>query len=862
MISKLKANTPVMKQFFEVKVHYSDAIVLFRMGDFYETFLEDAVITSKILGIVLTKRANGKAADVDLAGFPYHSLDNYLPKLVQAGYRVAICEQIEDSQNAKGIVRREVIEVVTPGTLTLDTALNEKTNRYIGSLYIARDRVGFSYLDSSTGEFNVGECEKNDLKNTIAQFNPKEIVISNKIVYSNLDWYIEFHPFITQIEDQAFNFEVSYKTLIKHFKLKSLKSFGCENIELGISAAGALIQYLKNNLSIELDHLCKMTPVVEKGFMGIDAFSLRNLEIFQSLSNQEGYGTLIKSIDETITAGGGRLLVKNVIKPLTNKKEIVNRLDTVEKFVNNPNILHSIRDALYKSFDLQRILGKVNKSKASPRDLLAVGTTLDLIPKIKKFLKSMSDDNIEKISESFCETNFIVEKIFSMLDDNPSINLSKGDVIKKGVDAELDELRELRQNGKKWISNYQNKLRQDLGIAKLKIGFNKIFGYFIEVTKIHQEKVPTTFTRKQTLVNSERFITDELKKYEEKIFNAETRIFDIEFFLFNQVCKFILKNAELIQNNANMINYLDLITSFSFLARKSNYVKPLITEERMLDIKKARHPVIEKLMPSTEKFIPNDLLMDARSNQIHLLTGPNMAGKSTYLRQTGLIVILAQIGSFVPADKAKIGIVDRLFTRVGASDNLAAGESTFLVEMNEVANILNNASNKSLILLDEVGRGTATYDGLSLAWAITEHIHNNVNIQARTIFATHYHELTELEKSLEKIENYHVEVKEFKDSIIFLRSIAKGSVDKSYGIQVAEMAGLPNSVILRATNILNQYIDKSIKNKSLIKDTNFDENTLPEEFSTLKEKLHELDINSTTPIEALNILDELQKEFK
>lgn len=862
MISKLKANTPVMKQFFEVKVHYSDAIVLFRMGDFYETFLEDAVITSKILGIVLTKRANGKAADVDLAGFPYHSLDNYLPKLVQAGYRVAICEQIEDSQNAKGIVRREVIEVVTPGTLTLDTALNEKSNRYIGSLYIARDRVGFSYLDSSTGEFNVGECEKNDLKNTIAQFNPKEIVISNKIVYSNLDWYIEFHPFITQIEDQAFNFEVSYKTLIKHFKLKSLKSFGCENIELGISAAGALIQYLKNNLSIELDHLCKMTPVVEKGFMGIDAFSLRNLEIFQSLSNQEGYGTLIKSIDETITAGGGRLLVKNVIKPLTNKKEIVNRLDTVEKFVNNPNILHSIRDALYKSFDLKRILGKVNKSKASPRDLLAVGTTLDLIPKIKKFLKSMSDDNIEKISESFCETNFIVEKIFSMLDDNPSINLSKGDVIKKGVDAELDELRELRQNGKKWISNYQNKLRQDLGIAKLKIGFNKIFGYFIEVTKIHQEKVPTTFTRKQTLVNSERFITDELKKYEEKIFNAETRIFDIEFFLFNQVCKFILKNAELIQNNANMINYLDLITSFSFLARKSNYVKPLITEERMLDIKKARHPVIEKLMPSTEKFIPNDLLMDARSNQIHLLTGPNMAGKSTYLRQTGLIVILAQIGSFVPADKAKIGIVDRLFTRVGASDNLAAGESTFLVEMNEVANILNNASNKSLILLDEVGRGTATYDGLSLAWAITEHIHNNVNIQARTIFATHYHELTELEKSLEKIENYHVEVKEFKDSIIFLRSIAKGSVDKSYGIQVAEMAGLPNSVILRATNILNQYIDKSIKNKSLIKDTNFDENTLPEEFSTLKEKLHELDINSTTPIEALNILDELQKEFK
>ncbi len=861
MISKLKANTPVMKQFFEVKVHYNDAIVLFRMGDFYETFLEDAVITSKILGIVLTKRANGKAADVDLAGFPYHSLDNYLPKLVQAGYRVAICEQIEDSQNAKGIVKREVIEVVTPGTLTIDRTLNEKTNRYIGSLYIARDKVGFSFLDSSTGEFNVGECGKKDLKNSILQFNPKEIVISNKIVYSNLDWYIEFHPFITQVEDQTFNFEVSYKTLINHFKLKSLKSFGCENIKLGVSAAGALIQYLKNNLSIKLDHLCKITPIVEKGFMGIDAFSLKNLEIFQSLSNQEGHGTLIKSIDETITAGGGRLLSKNVIKPLTNKKEIVNRLDTVEKFVNNPNILHSIRDALHKSFDLQRILGKVNKLKASPRDLLSIGTTLDLIPKIKKFLKSINDDNVEKISESFCETNFIVGKVFSMLEDNPSTKLSKGDVIKKGIDPELDEYRDLRLNGKRWISNYQNTLRQDLGIAKLKIGFNKIFGYFIEVTKIHQEKVPNTFTRKQTLVNSERFITDELKEYEEKILNAETRIFDIESLLFNQLSKFILKNTELIQNNAIVINYLDLITSFSFLARKSNYVKPLITQERILDIKKARHPVIERLIPSTEKFIPNDLSMDAKNNQIHLLTGPNMAGKSTYLRQTGLIVILAQIGSFVPAERAKIGIVDRLFTRVGASDNLAAGESTFLVEMNEVANILNNASNKSLILLDEVGRGTATYDGLSLAWAITEYIHNNVNIQARTIFATHYHELTELEKSLEKIENYHVEVKEFKDSIIFLRSIAKGSGDKSYGIQVAKMAGLPNSVILRATNILNQYIDKSIKNKSSIKITNSGENTSYKELNTLKEKLQELDINSTTPMEALKILDELQKEF-
>ena len=861
MINKAQANTPVMKQFFEIKVNYNDAIVLFRMGDFYETFLEDAVITSKILGIVLTKRANGKAADVELAGFPYHSLDTYLPKLVQAGYRVAICEQTEDPQNAKGIVKREVIEVVTPGTLTMDQTLNNKTNRYIGSLYTVGNKTGLAFLDSSTGEFNIGECYHDDLNNSLFQFNPSEIVISDKIVYSNLGWYKEFRPFITQVDNQLFSYDVSYKALIDHFKIKSLKSFGCENLQLGICSAGALVQHLKINLSASLDHLCKLTPTVEDGFMGIDSFSLKNLEIFKSLSNQGEHGTFINSIDETITAGGGRLLKKNILKPLTNKREIVNRLDTVEQFVKNPNLLQLIREALHDSFDLQRILGKVNKSKASPKDLIATASTLDLIPKWKKYLESTTDNNLNNISKSFYETKLIVGKIYSMLNEKPSSHLSKGNVIKDGVDSELDELRNLMVSGKKWISNYQNELRQSLEIAKLKIGFNKVFGYFIEVTKINQEKIPTTFTRKQTLVNSERFITDELKEYEEKILNAESRIYNIESLLFTQLCEFILKNKESIQNNAIVINYLDFITSLSFLARKNGYVKPSITEETVIDIKKARHPVVESLIPSTEKFIPNDLSIDANKNQIHLLTGPNMAGKSTYLRQTGLIVILAQIGSFVPAHKAKIGIVDRLFTRVGASDNLAAGESTFLVEMNEVANILNNATNRSLILLDEIGRGTATYDGLSIAMAITEHIHDNVNTKARTIFATHYHELTELEKSLENMENYHVEVKEFKDSIIFLRSIKKGPGDRSYGIQVAKMAGLPDSVIDRAANILKRYIKQPNGKKLLLKDTAVKITENHQDEINFKKKLKNLDINRITPLEAIKILDELKKDI-
>jgi len=856
------ANTPVMKQFLEVKRKYHDTIVLFRMGDFYETFLDDAILTSKILGIVLTKRANGKAANVDLAGFPYHALDNYLPKLVKAGHRVAICEQVEDPKLAKGIVKREVIEVVTPGTLTSDKTLNDKSNRFIGSLSILGNNSGVAFLDSSTGEFYIGECLINQLNNMLLRFSPQEMLISEKIIYSNLDWYIKYKPFVTQIESQTFDFDRSYRILTKHFKVTSLKSFGCETMSLGITAAGALMKHIKSNLSSTLKHTSKLTPIIHDGFMGIDEFTMKNLEVFQSLSSQGAHGTLIDCIDMTLTAGGGRLLRRNLMNPMNEKKKIIERLNMVEAFLDHPSILKKIRKSLYKAADLERILGKINKGKVSPRDIVSMSVTLGKLPEWNNFLSSPNNHYFNTILDSFCDTDFIVNKVNSTLNEIPPLQLSKGNIIKEGVEPELDELRMLLSNGKEWICSFQENMRKELDIPKLKIGFNKVFGYYIEITKVHQNKVPQFFIRKQTLVNSERYITDELKEYEEKILNAEEKIFDIESQIFNTICEFILSHINLIHKNADIINHLDLCTSFSNLALKRKYIKPTLTNKAILKIKNGRHPVVEQLLPATEKFIPNDLCMDVNKNQIHLLTGPNMAGKSTYLRQIGLIVIMGQIGSFVPASKAKIGIVDHLFTRVGASDNLAGGESTFLVEMHEAANILNNATNNSLVLLDEIGRGTSTYDGLSIAWAITEHLHNEDNINARTVFATHYHELTDLENSLERLENHHVEVKEFGDSIIFLRSIAKGPGDKSYGIYVGKMAGLPDSVISRASEILDYHLQRTIKDSNLLTATEKDSpKKLQEGEDIFRNRLNEIDINALTPLQALKKLDKLKKDF-
>ena len=862
MSDKKVANTPVMKQFLEIKEKYKDSILLFRMGDFYETFLNDAIITSKILGIVLTKRSNGKASNVDLAGFPYHSLDNYLPKLVKAGHRVAICEQVEDPKNVKGIVKREVVEVVTPGTLLSDRTLNHKSNRYIGSLQIIKNNVGYAFLDSATGDFNIGECRYSDFKTIILKYLPHEIIISDDITYSNSSWYVEFKPFISPINRFMFDYNTSKRELLEHFEVKSLKGFGCEHLYLGISAAGALMQHMKNNLISNLQHVSKISPILKDDIMGLDTFTVKNLEIFNSLSTQGQQGTLIDSIDCTLTAGGGRLLRNWLINPIIKLDRINARLSSTEAFLKNKKTLSIIRKNLTSVSDSQRIVGKISNLKVSPREMITLSHTLEKINEIKKYLIRQNNKVLKEIGISILNNSHIFKKISLTVSNLPPNNISDGGLIIPGFSSELDDLRHLMNNGKKWIKNYQETMRAELGITKLKISFNRVFGYYIEVSKAQRDKIPEKLIRKQTLVNSERYITAELKEYEQKVISAEEKIYNLETNIFKDLCDYILLNNKDIQVNAKIINRIDVFSSFSIHAIENNYTKPVITDKTVLKIKKGRHPVVEKLLPVTEKFIANDLTIDSSINQIQLLTGPNMAGKSTYLRQTGLIALLAHIGSYVPAEKALIGVIDRLFTRVGASDNLAGGESTFLVEMNEAANILNNATNHSLILLDEIGRGTATFDGLSIAWSITEYLHEKEEVRARTIFATHYHELTILEKSLKRLENHYVVVKEHDDNIIFMRSISKGTGDKSYGIQVAKMAGLPKVVIERAKEVLASHLLEKRKSNKKIPKLNFNQiNFFREKDSALIKKIKNIDINDITPIEALLILKDLKNEF-
>jgi len=856
-------STPLMRQYNEIKVQYKDAIVLFRMGDFYETFNEDAKITAKILGIVLTTRSSGSAADVPLAGFPHHALDNYMPKLVKAGHRVAICEQVEDPKLAKGIVKREVIEVVTPGTITSDQALSQKSNQFLASLYFHRDQIGYSILDQSTGEFYIGECEHTEISEALRKFAPREVLIGESITYTTAQWYRDLKPFVTQVEDWVFNYDQSYRTLIDHFHTSSLKGFGCDNLDHGITAAGVIFYHLTNSLNIKLDNISKVQPILTDGIMAIDGFTMRNLEVFNSLATQGTHGTLLSVLDETVTAGGGRLLKKWLYRPITDVKEIEIRQKSVAGFVKNNTVLNDIIDLLNSLIDIERILGKINRQKATPKETIALAKSLELIPAIKKLLNKIKLIGIKKNVNSFLDTSKIQKEIFRTLDLNAPHQIKQGNVIAVGVDKKLDELRGLAKGGKDWITTFQKTEREKTGISSLKVGFNKVFGYYIEVTKAHQDKIPDYFIRKQTLVNSERYITPELKEYEEKILSAETEIEEIEQRLFNQLCIKILKDVKGILNNAQVLNLLDVLTNFAQIAIKNSYCQPKIVKDPIISIEDGRHPVVEQLMPVTERFVPNDLKIDANKNQIHLITGPNMAGKSTYLRQIGLLVLMAQIGSFIPAKKAEIGIVDKLFTRVGASDNLAGGESTFLVEMNEAANILNNASAQSLILLDEIGRGTATYDGLSLAWSIIEYLHNNPKVAARTLFATHYHELTDLEKSLKRLENKHTAVEEFGDKVVFLRKVIDGTGDKSYGIHVAQMAGLPDAVLNRATEILNQYLSKDDKQKlyNVPADSTKQISIFEKREKRLTEALKKLNINELTPLEALKKIDELKKKY-
>ena len=863
-IINISTSTPLMRQYSEVKSQYSDCIVLFRMGDFFETFNEDAIITAKILGIVLTKRANGAAADVPLAGFPHHALDNYLSKIVNAGHKVAICEQVEDPKLATGIVKREVIEVVSPGTLEPDEESLQKSNNFIVSLSFSQSDVGYAVLDQSTGEFYLGESSEDNLSESLRQFAPREVLIPESYTYITSNWYNKLKPFISRADDWVFDYDHGYRLLTDHFETPTLKGFGCEEYSIGICAAGAMIYQLKHNLNSPLNHISSIKPILKESIMGLDSFTIRNLEIFNSLSTQGTHGTLTSVLDETVSSGGGRLLKKWLHNPLTDMVRLKDRVKIVDLFTKKKSILHILREFIGKTSDLERILGRINKSKASPRDLLGLKNTYELITQILKKLKESDEMNSLKINEWFGETKSLIKFIKTKINEDSPATLKQGGVIARGINSELDELRSIAIDGSEWITKLQSSERERTGIASLKIGYNKVFGYYIEVTKTHLEKVPSEYIRKQTLVNAERYIIPELKEYEEKILSAEEKLSEIENRLFQELCREILCEANSIQKNAESLKKLDILTAFAFLAIQNKYVKPRFTQNPLLKLKKARHPVVERLLPVTEKFIPNDLEINTENNQIHLITGPNMAGKSTYLRQVGLIIIMAQIGCFVPANKAEIGIVDHLFTRVGASDNLAGGESTFLVEMIEAANILNNATQNSLVLLDEVGRGTATFDGLSLAWAITEYLHENPHVAARTLFATHYHELTVLEVTLDRLSNYHTSVQEYKDKIIFLRKIIPGAGDKSYGIHVAKMAGLPKSIIQRANEILLQHINQSKNNQvqSDISSISTQELLFDIEEKKIMTELSELDVDSMTPIEALQMLFDLKTKYR
>ncbi len=832
------------------------------MGDFYETFNEDAKTAAKILGIVLTKRANGAAADVPLAGFPYHALDNYLHKLVNAGHRVAICEQVEDPKLAKGIVKREVIEVVTPGTITSEQALDQKANQYLASIHFGKSNVGFAVLDQSTGEFFIGQCLPEKLAESLRKISPREVLIAETVVYSTAKWYRELKPFVTKVEDWLYNYDQSYRTLIDHFKVKSLKGFGCEHLNEGIIAAGTIFHHITQSLSSAVDHISTIRPILDEYVMGLDGFTVRNLEVFQSLATQGTHGTLIDILDKTVTAGGGRLLKQWLNRPITYLKQLNRRLDIVESFQKKNRTLEDTQNCLKNISDIERILGRVNNGKITPKEINGLHYSLVQIPELISVLKNSNDTHLKTFIQNFVDTDGIKDRIAETLNPDAPSQVKHGNVVLDGIDPELDELRKLSIGGKEWIANLQKSERERTGIPSLKIGYNKVFGYYLEITRVHSEKVPEEYIRKQTLVNAERYITPELKEYEEKILSAEEKIESIESRIFHELCQYILSQAGILQENAAVLSRLDVLSNFAWVSISNKYTRPIFTKAGTIKIKAGRHPVVEQLLPATERFIPNDLSMNTEKSQIHLITGPNMAGKSTYLRQVGLIVLMAQIGCFVPAESAEIGIVDKLFTRVGASDNLAGGESTFLVEMNEAANILNNATEKSLILLDEIGRGTATYDGLSLAWAITEYLHQKKEVAARTLFATHYHELTDLENTLERLENHHIAVKEFGDKIVFLRQIMPGPGDKSYGIYVAQMAGLPNQVISRAKEILNFHLtnhptDEQVKNT-------FVENQISmfaEQESELKKDLSNLDLMQISPLEAIKKLDELKKKY-
>lgn len=864
--------TPLMSQYSKIKAAHPDTVLLFRMGDFFETFDDDAKIASKVLGITLTKRANGAAEDVPLAGFPHHALDVYLPKLVRAGYRVAVCEQMENPKFAKGIVKREVIEIITPGVAFSDKLLDHKKNNYLLSIYVKDNIAGISFCDISTGEFYSFEIPADNISQQIESISPSEILIQKK----DKDWLSQIiqkiNPSIriTKVDDWIFNYEYAKELLVMQFKTVNLKGFGIDNLFSGITAAGAVLSYLQETQKQNLSHLNKISEYNPSDYMSLDYSTKRNLEITFSMNDGAREGSLISFLDKTETAMGGRLLKKWISTPLRRLDQIQKRQSSVEELFNNKSLRKTLLNELKEIGDLERLISKICTGRANPREVVALKFSLMKLPLIKEKLSQVSVTTLLSIKDNISPLENLVNKIHNSIVDSPPLSLNDGGVIKNGFSAELDELRNISLHGKDWIANLQKTERERSGISSLKVSYNKVFGYYIEISHANKEKVPSDYLRKQTLVNSERYITPDLKDYEDKILNAEEKIYELESQLFNEIRLLIAHEAEAIQQNAKMIAMLDCFLSFAECAEDYNYIKPILSEDNEIEIIEGRHPVVERILSPGERYTSNNCSLDGDKNQIIILTGPNMAGKSVYLRQIGLIVLLAQIGSFVPAKSAKIGLVDRIFTRVGASDNISAGESTFLVEMQEAANILNNATSKSLILLDEIGRGTSTFDGISIAWAITEYLHENPDVRAKTLFATHYHELNEMAEIFPRVKNYKVEVRELDDKVIFLHRVSQGGADHSYGIQVAQMAGLPQFVTNRAKEILQNLESKEltpyeIKKEKLkkIKDENDSQISMFEfRDDKIRKEIDDIQLNNITPIDALNMLNDLKKRVK
>ncbi|TGE22502.1 DNA mismatch repair protein MutS [Hymenobacter aquaticus] len=887
-------DTPLMKQYYQLKEQHPGALLLFRVGDFYETFGEDAVTASRILDITLTKRGAGTSSETPLAGFPHHALDNYLPKLVRAGQRVAICDQLEDPKQAKGLVKRGITELVTPGVSFNDNVLERRSNNYLAAVHFGKQECGIAFLDISTGEFLVAQGDHAYLGKLLQNFSPAEVLFCKK---SRSEFEQHYGPDYCHyaLDEWVFGADYTYETLTRHFNTASLKGFGIDGLREGITAAGCIMHYLAETKHTDIGHIASIGRLEEDKYVWLDRFTVRNLELVHA--QHPGGVPLIDILDQTVTPMGARLLRKWVVLPLKEPAQIQRRLDTVEGLLDNPELLGELVQHLKQINDLERLISKVAVRRINPRELLQLSRALDAVGPIRVLLAGSGMRALQKLADQLnaCET--LREEIKAKIRPDAPILTNQGNVLNEGIDAELDELRSIAFSGKDYLFQLQQREIQNTGISSLKVAYNKVFGYYLEVTNSHKDKVPATWIRKQTLVNAERYITEELKTYEEKILHAEERLFVIEQNLYNELVLSAMDFVPQIQQNARAIGIIDCLASFAATARQQRYVKPVVNDSTLLDIRAGRHPVIERQLPPGEAYIPNDIRLDQDEQQIVVITGPNMAGKSALLRQTALIVLLAQIGSFVPADAATIGVIDKIFTRVGASDNLSKGESTFMVEMTETASILNNLSDRSLVLMDEIGRGTSTYDGISIAWAIVEHLHNNPKARAKTLFATHYHELNQLADDCPRVRNYNVAVRESDGRILFMRKLVEGGSEHSFGIHVARMAGMPTAVVLRANEIMHHLEQERASTGLEEGPTEFDEvlaglETAPKNgkasrgpvaqpaaavasaprpslqlsmfepadpvLERIREQLQQLDVNTLTPIDALLKLNELK----